>query len=72
MRALPGVHGATAANGTLRLELAPGADARRDLSRALTAAGGVIVGMREPRASLEEAFITLTDDRVGTLVPEGR
>jgi ABC-2 type transport system ATP-binding protein len=70
VRALPVVREATAANGTLRLELAPGADARRDLSLALTAAGGVIVGMREPRVSLEDAFVTLTDDRIGTLVSE--
>jgi ABC-type multidrug transport system ATPase subunit len=66
-RALPDVREAAATNGTLRLTMMPGPAARRVLSLALTAAGGVILGLREPQGTLEEAFVTLTDDRLGML-----
>ena len=67
--ALPGVRHAAAANGTLRLTLAPGPEPRRALSVALTSAGGVILGMREPQPTLEDAFVTLTDATLGALQP---
>jgi len=50
-----------AVNGTLHLQISPTAESRRTLSLMLTGAGGVILGMREPRATLEDAFVTLTD-----------
>jgi len=59
--ALPGVHQVSAVNGTLHLQISPTAESRRTLSLMLTGAGGVILGMREPRATLEDAFVTLTD-----------
>ncbi len=69
VRGVGGVRSASAANGTLLVSLsrAHAVEARRALSLALTGAGGVIVGMRERRATLEEAFVTLTDARVSEL-----
>jgi len=63
---MPGVHHATAVNGTLRLQISPTTESRRALSLTLTGAGGIILGMREPRATLEEAFVTLTDANLET------
>jgi len=48
----------------LVVTVAPGADHRGEISLAVAAAGGVIVGMRAHEPTLEEAFLTLTEAAV--------
>ena len=58
LKALP--YAKTTASGNLyTLHLNTRQDVRAEISRALTAAGGVIVGMREEGGGLEDAFLTL-------------
>ncbi|MBI2755537.1 MAG: ABC transporter ATP-binding protein [Chloroflexi bacterium] len=65
---VPGVRSATAADETLVVAMARDPGARRALSVGLNSAGAVIVGMRERQTSLEDAFVTLTDESIHTLV----
>ena len=46
-------------------------DARADISRAVTGAGGIVLGLSRQEMSLEEAFLTVTDDRVRRLAASG-
>ncbi len=58
LRALP--YAKTTVSGNLyTLHLNTRQDVRAEISRALTTAGGVIVGMREEGGGLEDAFLTL-------------
>ena len=58
LRALP--YAKTTVSGNLyTLHLNTRQDVRAEISRALTTAGGVIVGMREDGGGLEDAFLTL-------------
>ena len=43
-------------------------DARARLSQAITAQGGIIVAMRQKEISLEEAFITITEQQIPQLI----
>lgn len=70
---IAGVHAGTAEGRRLSLSLDPASDARRDVARALAAAGAVVLQMRDRAPSLEEAFVTLTAERVATLAaPDAR
>jgi ABC-2 type transport system ATP-binding protein len=46
-------------------------DARAALSRAVTAQGGTIVAMQQREISLEEAFVTITEQDIPRLVGQG-
>lgn len=67
-RCVPSVLSATASYDTLVVRLSRDTRSRRALSLALTDAGGVIVGMRERQGTLEDAFVTLTDESIGSMV----
>lgn len=52
----------------LLLTIAEGhGDVRADISRAVTAAGGIVLGVNRQEMSLEEAFMTVTNDKVKRL-----
>jgi ABC-2 type transport system ATP-binding protein len=51
----------------LELVLEDGQDVRPRLSRLITESGGVILGMESEEMSLEDAFVTLTDQNVNRL-----
>ena len=53
------------------VHLSGGTDARPQLSRAITAAGAVIVAMRQREISLEDAFVTITEQDIPRLVGQG-
>jgi ABC-2 type transport system ATP-binding protein len=65
IRGLPFVH-EVSAHGARRLSvrLDDGSEARLQLSRTLSAGGSAILGMREHQVTLEEAFVTITDQAV--------
>jgi hypothetical protein len=48
----------------LLLNVTGGGDLRAEISRAVTAAGGTVLGITQQEMSLEEAFLTLTDEKV--------
>ncbi len=64
---LPFVRAMHAEGGKLLLRLQPGRDARAEISRAVTAAGGTVLGINKLQMSLEEAFLTVTDEKVKSL-----
>lgn len=68
IRQISGVHAGTAEGRQLRLSLDPSSDARRDVARTLASLGTVVLQMRDRAPSLEEAFVTLTAERVASLV----
>lgn len=70
LAALPFVHEATATENKLALKIEPGPEVRREISKAITAGGGVIVDMRSKEMSLEEAFVTITEQNVSLLTQE--
>ncbi len=61
---LPGVRQVQANGQRMIVTVAVGADRRGEISQAVAAAGGVIVGMRVHEPTLEEAFLTLTEAAV--------
>jgi len=65
VRQLPEVHDVTpGGGGHMVVRMDAGADARQSLSRALSDGGGIILSMSEHHATLEEAFVTITDGAV--------
>jgi ABC-2 type transport system ATP-binding protein len=64
------VHAVSSQANTLSLQLDAAADFRRQISQAISAHNGVIVGMRAKEMSLEEAFVTITDQNVSWLTEE--
>jgi ABC-2 type transport system ATP-binding protein len=67
LAAVPAVREVRAEGGQLLLRVAGGRDARPAISRSVTAAGGLVLGLTRQEMSLEEAFLTLTDDKVKRL-----
>lgn len=61
---LPGVRQVQANGRRMIVTVAAGADHRAEISQAVAAAGGVIVGLRMNEPTLEEAFLTLTEATV--------
>jgi ABC-2 type transport system ATP-binding protein len=65
VRQRPEVHDVTLGDGGhMVVQMEAGADARLSLSRALSDGGGIILSMSEHHATLEEAFVTITDGAV--------
>jgi ABC-2 type transport system ATP-binding protein len=64
---LPAVREVRAEGGRFLLRVAPGRDMRPEISRAVTGAGGVVLSINRQEMSLEEAFLTVTDDKVKRL-----
>src|SRR5690349_5440534 len=64
---LQAVREVKAEGGRLLLRVAPGRDMRVEISRAVTGAGGLVLGINRQEMSLEEAFLTVTDDKVKRL-----
>jgi ABC-type multidrug transport system ATPase subunit len=67
LRALPFVTGASAEGKTVVARIARGRDYRRELSEHLIGRGLVPLAITERTPSLEEAFITITQDNVRRL-----
>jgi len=61
---LPGVREVQVNGRRVIAAVAAGADRRADISQAVAAAGGVIVGMRVREPTLEDTFLTLTEATV--------
>lgn len=61
---LPAVRHVRTTGNRVAITVAGGADQRGIISQAVTAAGGVILGLRVHRPTLEEAFLTLTEEAV--------
>ena len=66
-RAIEGVSSAEADGGRLTVRVDPTGDARRRVAREIAAAGAVVVQTRERLPTLEEAFVTLTAERMAGL-----
>ena len=54
----------------LILRVSNGRDVRAEISRAVVAAGGLVLGINRLEMTLEEAFLTLTDEKVEHLATE--
>jgi ABC-2 type transport system ATP-binding protein len=61
---LPAVRRVQTTDNRVAITVAGGADQRGAISQAVTAAGGVILGLRVHQPTLEEAFLTLTEEAV--------
>lgn len=61
------VHEVAGNGNRLLLKLDSATDFRPDVSAAISAYGGIIVGMRTREMSLEEAFITITEQNISLL-----
>ena len=72
LRALPFVHDATAAPGVLLVALSRNGDFRKPLSEWLIGRGLVPLRLEEKVPSLEEAFMTITQENVVALAPGAR
>ena len=70
LAALPAVREVKAEGGRLLVRVASGRDVRPEISRAVTGAGGLVLGITRQEMSLEEAFLTVTDDKVKRLAGE--
>lgn len=46
-------------------------DRRAEISRAIAAAGGIAIGLQSHEMSLEEAFVTITENNISLLAKEG-
>ena len=68
-RSVEGVRSASAAGERLTVTIDSGPETRRRLARELAAGGAVVLQMRDHLPSLEEAFVTLTAERVASLAP---
>lgn len=64
LASLPIVRRVQADGRRLLVTVDSGADHRAEISQAVAAAGGIIVGMRAHEPTLEEAFLTLTESTV--------
>jgi ABC-type multidrug transport system ATPase subunit len=71
LRKLPFVRDAAAQGGTLIVKLAKQGDYRKALSEQLIAQGLVPLSIAEKTPSLEEAFITITQDNIDALARGG-
>jgi ABC-type multidrug transport system ATPase subunit len=63
LKGIPGVTDVSLEGSTLRILSTGDRDVRAAVSRALTAGGAVIIGMREDKAGLEEAFVELIKEK---------
>jgi len=68
LRRVPCVRKVLEENNRLLITTSKAADSLSQISQAITSAGGVILSMQTKRASLEEAFLTITNANVTTLV----
>lgn len=64
LRGLPFVRRIDGASTRLTVTVAEDGAARGALSQAITASGGIVIGMRTAEPTLEDAFLTLTDNAV--------
>ncbi len=67
---LPFVHGVELDDRTLTVRTRADRDYRAEISRQITARGGIILAMRSHEMSLEEAFVTITEKNISLLTPE--
>jgi len=67
LRRVGGLRRAEADGTKLVLSVASGEDARGEISRAVAAAGGVVLGLTRQEMSLEEAFLAVTEDGFGRM-----
>lgn len=72
LQRLPGVSGVRAEpDGRYTLDLAPGEDARPRIAEAVVRGGWQLLEMRRERLSLEEIFITLTQEQAAAQQAQG-
>lgn len=71
LNAIPEVQKIEAHENHLSLHLTSGRDARPDIFQAVVTTGGVLVAMEMEEMSLEEAFVTITNQNVEQLAGSG-
>jgi len=71
LSALPTADSVAGDPGKLHLQLNSSEDLRAEISRLVTAAGGTVLGITRIQMSLEEAFMTVTNEKMGNLQSAG-
>ncbi|HEY8424885.1 MAG TPA: ABC transporter ATP-binding protein [Limnochordales bacterium] len=71
VRAVEGVSGVDRRDGKLVIRTRTGVDLRPAISRAIAGSGGVVLSMQTRQMSLEEAFVTITENNISLLAREG-
>ena len=71
VRAVEGVSAVDRRDGKLVIRTRPGVDLRPAISRAIAGSGGVVLSMQARQMSLEEAFVTITENNISLLAREG-
>ena len=71
LKGLPSVLGCAVQGHTLVVTVPRQGDYRKSISELLIAQGLVPLRIEERAVSLEEAFVTITQDTVGSLMPSG-
>lgn len=71
LKSLPFVTRVEIGDGSIEVHTKPDSDYRLDISRAVTQAGGMVMGLRRQEMSLEDAFITITEKHVSQFAGEG-
>ncbi|MBE3582549.1 MAG: ABC transporter ATP-binding protein [Limnochordaceae bacterium] len=59
------------AGATLIIKAKPGSERRTQVARAIAEAGALVLGMQTVEMSLEEAFVTITENNISLLAEEG-
>lgn len=67
LKLIPEVQKVETKENHLTLHLSSGRDARADISQAIISAGGILTSMKMQEISLEEAFVTITNQNVQRL-----
>lgn len=70
VRSVEGVSGVDRSDGKLVIRTRAGADLRSAISRAIAGSGGVVLSMQTRQMSLEDAFVTLTENNISLLTRE--
>ncbi|WP_324668156.1 ABC transporter ATP-binding protein [Geochorda subterranea] len=71
VQAVEGVSGVDRRDGKLLIRTRTGVDLRPAISRAIAGSGGVVLSMQTRQMSLEEAFVTITENNISLLAREG-
>ncbi|MEW6047970.1 MAG: ABC transporter ATP-binding protein [Bacillota bacterium] len=71
VRAVEGVRAVDPTDSRLVIRTRAGDDLRGAISRAIAGSGGVVLSMQTRQMSLEEAFVTITENNISLLAREG-
>ncbi len=72
LQRIEGIRAVTRDGHRLAIALGHECDLRAVVAQAIATAGGVVIGMQARTASLEEAFVTLTEGHLESLKPSGQ